>query len=96
MHVAERSPEMVRVEFAVAGEDYSHEIRTDQFLKTAGAWRQGAIYIWIIGRVKAFIGRRTTIELVQKILDTMPDEDAMEAMGPKLESLDRHGYIRQR
>ena len=93
---ASSEKELVRIEVQSGGSDWAQEIRHEQFLKTAGATRISEMYIWVLGRVRAYVPRRTTIRLIQNILATMPDEDAMEAMEPRLEILAEHGYLRER
>lgn len=71
----------------------SHEVRTDQFIKTAGVSRVGDRFQWILGIVRAYMGRPTTIQLLQQSLEMLDDEEALEVMMPKLRQLDAHGAL---
>lgn len=95
-NLASSTHDMVRIEVTVPGNMLSHEVRTDQFIKTAGVSRVGDRFQWILGIVRAYMGRPTTIQLLQQSLEMLDDEEALEVMLPKLRQLEAHGYLRGR
>lgn len=88
--------EKVRIEVTLPGDMLSHEVRTDQFIKSAGVSRVGEQFHWVLGIVRVYMGRGTIVQLLQKSLQVLDDEEALEVMLPKLRELEAHGLLRRR